>query len=77
MGEVSSGGKKVYSDEWKGIMRMVKHCPNHHGRPVKPSFLLEVMALEEQWMEANAKLIREMGAETYVATLLSVLRTDS
>jgi hypothetical protein len=30
---------------------------------------------DEQWIEANAKLIDQMGAETYLATLLSVLRS--
>jgi hypothetical protein len=32
---------------------------------------------EEEWIKANAKLIRDMGAETYLATLLSVLRIDN
>ncbi len=35
-----------YSMEWKGLVRMVKTWNRHHNRPVKPSFLLEVMALE-------------------------------
>jgi hypothetical protein len=29
---------------------------------------------EEQWIDANVKLIDQMGAPTYLATLLSVLR---
>ena len=29
---------------------------------------------EEQWIAANAKLIEDMGAHTYLATLLDVLR---
>jgi hypothetical protein len=29
---------------------------------------------EEKWVEANAKLIREMGEYTYLLTLLDVLR---
>ncbi len=40
---------QAYSSEWKGLVRMVKYWNNNarHGeRPVKPSFLLEVMALE-------------------------------
>lgn len=40
---------QAYSNEWKGLVRMVKYWNNHprHGeKPVKPSFLLEVMALE-------------------------------
>lgn len=32
--------------EWKGLVRMAKKWNAHHGKPVKPSFLIEVMALE-------------------------------
>lgn len=38
-----------YSNEWKGLVRMMKYWnnnPNHGEKPVKPSFLIEVMALE-------------------------------
>jgi hypothetical protein len=38
-----------YSSEWKGLVRMVKYWnnnPKHGEKPVKPSFLLEVMALQ-------------------------------
>ena len=31
---------------------------------------------EEEWIAANAKLIEEMGAFTYLATLLDVLRRN-
>jgi hypothetical protein len=31
---------------------------------------------DEKWIEANAKLIGQMGSETYLATLLSVLRSE-
>ena len=40
---------RAYSNEWKGLVRMVKYWNNNarHGeRPVKPSFLLEVMCLQ-------------------------------
>ena len=41
---------QVYSNEWKGLVRMVKYWNNNprHGtdKPVKPSFLIEVMALQ-------------------------------
>lgn len=30
----------------------------------------------KSWIEANAKLIRQMDEETYLATLLSILRAD-
>ena len=40
----------AFSGEWKGLVRMIKYWNNNprHGadKPVKPSFLLEVMALE-------------------------------
>ena len=36
----------AYQGEWKGVVRMLKYWNNHHDRPIKPSFLLEVMALE-------------------------------
>jgi Second Messenger Oligonucleotide or Dinucleotide Synthetase domain len=36
----------AYSNEWKGLVRMVKTWNRHNDRPVKPSFLLEIMALE-------------------------------
>lgn len=40
---------QAYSNEWKGLVRMVKYWnnnPKHKEKPVKPSFLLEVMALQ-------------------------------
>lgn len=41
---------RAFSSEWKGLVRMVKYWNNNakHGddKPVKPSFLIEVMALQ-------------------------------
>lgn len=37
---------QAYDREWKGLVRMMKYWNNHHGKPIKPSFLIEVMALE-------------------------------
>lgn len=41
---------QAYSNEWKGLVRMVKYWNNNpkHGtdKPIKPSFLIEVMALQ-------------------------------
>jgi hypothetical protein len=36
----------AYGREWKPLVRMIKKWNRQHGRPVTPSFLLEVMALE-------------------------------
>ncbi len=40
---------QAYSNEWKGLVRMAKYWnnnPRHGEKPVKPSFLIEVMALQ-------------------------------
>lgn len=37
---------EAYSKAWKGIVRMTKKWNATQGKPVKPSFLIEVMALE-------------------------------
>jgi predicted nucleotidyltransferase len=40
---------QAYNNEWKGLVRMVKYWnnnPKHGEKPVKPSFLIEVMALQ-------------------------------
>ena len=47
--EQATAANKAYSGEWKGLVRMLKYWNNNskHGtRPVKQSFMLEVMALE-------------------------------
>jgi hypothetical protein len=45
----ATAAHQAYSNEWKGLVRMAKYWNNHAGngeKPVKPSFLIEVMALE-------------------------------
>jgi hypothetical protein len=46
----ATAAHQAFSNEWKGLVRMVKYWNNNprHGaeEPVKPSFLIEVMALE-------------------------------
>lgn len=47
--EKATAAHQAYSNEWKGLVRMVKYWNNHprHGtKPVKPSFLMEVMAFQ-------------------------------
>lgn len=38
--------QNAYNNQWKGLVRMMKYWNNHNGKPIKPSFLVEVMALE-------------------------------
>lgn len=47
--EKAVAAHQSYSSEWKGLVRMVKYWNNnkkHSEKPIKPSFLIEVMALE-------------------------------
>lgn len=44
--EKATAAHQAFSNEWKGLVRMAKYWNNHHGKPVKPSFLIEVMALQ-------------------------------
>lgn len=50
----------AYGGEWKGLVRMVKYWNNNHDKPVRPSFLLEVMALEILHPPYNGDRAREM-----------------
>jgi predicted nucleotidyltransferase len=45
----ATAAHQAYANEWKGLVRMVKYWNNNscHGeKPIKPSFLIEVMALQ-------------------------------
>lgn len=47
--EKATAAHQAFSREWKGLVRIVKYWnnnPRHGEKPVKPSFLIEVMALE-------------------------------
>jgi len=48
--EKATAAHQAYSSEWKGLVRMVKYWNNNlrHGKdkPIKPSFLIEAMALQ-------------------------------
>ncbi|MEP7215438.1 MAG: CBASS oligonucleotide cyclase, partial [Anaerolineaceae bacterium] len=51
---------EAYSKEWKGLVRMVKYWNNHHDKPITPSFLIEVMALQVLHPPFGGELDREM-----------------
>ncbi|ESY07318.1 CBASS oligonucleotide cyclase [Mesorhizobium sp. RSR565B] len=47
--EKATAAHQAFSNEWKGLVRMVKYWNNntrHREKPIKPSFLIEVMALQ-------------------------------
>lgn len=69
--EKATAAHKAYSNEWKGLVRMVKYWNNNpkHGseKPVKPSFLIEVMALECLYGGWGGSFDREI--QSFFATL--------
>jgi hypothetical protein len=44
--EKAAAAHAAFDEKWKPAVKMVKKWNDHHDKPVKPSFLLEVMALE-------------------------------
>src|SRR5262249_46300739 len=44
--EKATAANEAFNGEWKGMVRMAKRWNETKSRPVKPSFLFEVMALE-------------------------------
>lgn len=64
--------QQAYSNEWKGLVRMTKYWnnnPKHGEKPVKPSFLIEVMALQCLYGGWGGSFDREM--QSFFATLAS------
>ena len=43
--EKATAANKEFSGEWKPLVKMIKKWNETQGKPVKPSFLIEVMAL--------------------------------
>lgn len=68
--EKATAAHQAYSSEWKGLVRMLKYWnnnPAHGEKPVKPSFLIEVMALECLYGGWGGKFDREI--QSLFATL--------
>lgn len=66
----ATAAHQAYSNEWKGLVRMAKYWNNNarHGeKPVKPSFLIEVMALQCLYGDWQGRFEYEMQA--FFATL--------
>jgi predicted nucleotidyltransferase len=59
----------AFSERWKPVVKMVKKWNDHHDKPVKPSFLLEVMALElidPPWGGSYPREVRQFLASAHV-----------
>ncbi|MBK9214651.1 MAG: nucleotidyltransferase [Chloracidobacterium sp.] len=57
----------AYDRQWKGLVRMMKAWNRHQGKPIKPGFLIEVMALEVLFPPWGGTYTREIQA--FFATL--------
>lgn len=44
--EKATKANEAFGGQWKPLVKMIKKWNEHHGNPIKPSFLIEVMALE-------------------------------
>jgi len=58
--EKATDAQQAYGDEWKGLVRMAKYWNNGHDKPIKPSFLIEVMALDVLHPPYGGDRAREM-----------------
>ena len=61
----ATAAHKAYSNEWKGLVRMMKYWnnnPKHGEKPIRPSFLLEVMALQCLYGGWGGSFDRELQA---------------
>jgi hypothetical protein len=54
--------QKAYNREWKGLVRMMKSWNREQGKPIKPGFLIEVMALEVLFPPFGGVYAREIQA---------------
>lgn len=64
----------AYDGKWKGLVRMMKSWNREQGKPVRPAFLIEVMALEVLYPPWGGVYSREMQA--FFHTLADRVRED-
>jgi hypothetical protein len=75
--EKATAAHAAYSNEWKGLVRMMKYWnnnPKHGEKPIAPSFLIEVMALQCLYGGWGGSFDREM--QGFFATLADRLTDE-
>ncbi len=63
--EKATAANQAFEKRWKPVVKMVKKWNDHNDKPVKPSFLLEVMALElldPPWARSYPRELRQFFA---------------
>ncbi len=72
--EKAVAAQEDFAGEWKGLVRMMKKWNNQQGKTIKPSFLIEVMALKVLNPPFGGDYRREMQA--FFATLADRIHED-
>jgi len=57
--------QRAFDNKWKGLVRMMKSWNREQGKPINPSFLIEVMALDVLQPEWGGIYAREIQAFFY------------
>ncbi|MBX6750987.1 MAG: nucleotidyltransferase domain-containing protein, partial [Micromonosporaceae bacterium] len=60
--ELATAANKAFDDQWKPLVKMIKKWNQVAGNPIRPSFLIEVMALELVsgiWTGDHAREVRQ------------------
>lgn len=63
--EKATAANEAFAKQWKPVVKMAKKWNDHHDKPVKPSFLLEVMALDllaPPWGGSHPRELRQFFA---------------
>jgi hypothetical protein len=63
--EKAAAAHKAFDEKWKPTVKMIKKWNDHQKKPVKPSFLLEVMALDlltPPWGNSYPRELRQFFA---------------
>jgi predicted nucleotidyltransferase len=61
----ATAANEAFAKRWKPVVKMVKKWNDHNDKPVKPSFLLEVMALkllDPPWAGSYPREVRQFFA---------------
>jgi hypothetical protein len=70
--EKATNANAVFDLRWKPTVKMLKKWNDHHDKPIKPSFLIEVMALEllsPPWGGSYAREARQFFASATTAIM--------
>ncbi len=63
--DLATAANAAFSEQWKPVVKMIKKWNDYQGRPVRPAFLLEVMALklvQPPWTGSYPRELRQFFA---------------